>query len=82
MAYLRRTARTGMTRLGVSRDHAEAALNHISGRSALERTYDWHDFAPEVIAALGTWQEHLAKLVAEVPAADKGAKVSATAGVS
>jgi integrase len=79
---LRRTARTGMTRLGVSRDHAEAALNHISGRSALERTYDRHDFAPEVIAALGTWQEHLAKLVAEMPAADEGAKVSATAGVS
>jgi integrase len=61
---LRRTARTGMTRLGVSRDHAEAALNHITGRSALERTYDRHDFAPEVIAALGRWQTHVAALVA------------------
>jgi integrase len=29
---LRRTARTGMTRLGVPRDHAEAAINHLSGR--------------------------------------------------
>jgi integrase len=49
---LRRTARTGMTRLGVLRDHAEAAINHVSGRSALERTYDRHDYAGEIVAAL------------------------------
>ena len=67
---LRRTARTGMTRLGVSRDHAEAALNHISGRSALERTYDRHDFAPEVIAAVQRWQAHVAKLVTSAPSAE------------
>jgi integrase len=60
---LRRTARTGMTRLGVPRDHAEAAINHISGRSALERTYDRHDFAPEALAALALWQGHVAGLV-------------------
>ena len=62
---LRRTARTGMTRLGVSRDHAEAALNHISGRTALERTYNRHDYAAEVIAALSRWQAHVAALVAD-----------------
>jgi len=60
---LRRTARTGMTRLRVPRDHAEAAINHLSGRSKLERTYDRHDFAPEIIAALSTWQGHVAGLV-------------------
>ena len=60
---LRRTARTGMTRLGVPRDHAEAAINHVSGRSALERTYDRHDYADEVAAALGRWQAHVAALV-------------------
>jgi len=60
---LRRTARTGMTRLGVPREHAEAALNHISGRSALERTYDRHNYAEEVIAALGRWQAHVGALV-------------------
>jgi len=60
---LRRTARTGMTRLGVPRDHAEAAINHLSGRSKLERLYDRHDFAPEVIAALARWQGHVAGLV-------------------
>jgi integrase len=61
---LRRTARTGMAKLGVPRDHAEAALNHISGRSALERTYDRHDYADEVIAALTLWQRHVAEVVA------------------
>jgi integrase len=60
---LRRTARTGMTRLGIPRDHAEAALNHISGRSVLERTYDRHDYGPEVLAALRAWQAHVAALV-------------------
>jgi integrase len=60
---LRRTARTGMTRLGVPKDHAEAALNHVSGRSALERTYDRHDFAGEVIAALERWQAHVAAVL-------------------
>jgi integrase len=60
---LRRTARTGMTRLGVPRDHAEAAINHLSGRSKLERTYDRHDYAPEIVAALSTWQGHVAGLV-------------------
>lgn len=66
---LRRTARTGMTRLGVPRDHAEAAINHISGRSKLERTYDRHDYAEEVVAALTRWQAHVAGLVGQ------GAKV-------
>jgi hypothetical protein len=61
---LRRTARTGMTRLGVPRDHAEAAINHVSGRSALERTYDRHDYAGEIVSALGCWQAHVAGLVA------------------
>ena len=67
---LRRTARTGLTRLGVSRDHAEAALNHVSGRSALERTYDRHNFAPEVIAALSRWQAHVGSLLTETPTAE------------
>jgi integrase len=62
---LRRTARTGMARLGVPRDHAEAAINHVSGRTKLERTYDRHDYAPEVIAALTLWQGHVAGLVGQ-----------------
>lgn len=60
---LRRTARTGMTRLGVPREHAEAAVNHLSARSALERTYDTYGYGPEIIAGLGKWQAHVAALV-------------------
>ena len=53
-----------MTRLGVPRDHAEAALNHVSGRTALERTYDRHRYEDEVIAAVEKWQAHVANLTA------------------
>lgn len=60
---LRRTVRTGMARLGVPPDHAEAAINHVSHRTKLERTYDRHDYGPEVIAALTVWQGHVAGLV-------------------
>jgi integrase len=67
---LRRTARTGMTRLGVPRDHAEAAINHVSGRTKLERIYDRHDYGPEVIAALTCWQAHVAALVTPQPSAE------------
>ena len=66
---LRRTCRTAMTRLGIPRDHAEQVLNHISGRSALERTYDRHDFAMEIVAASARWQAHVEELVALVPSA-------------
>ncbi|MEO3474078.1 integrase arm-type DNA-binding domain-containing protein [Roseomonas sp. CAU 1739] len=59
---LRRTARTGMGRLGVADTAAEAALNHLSGRSALVRTYDRHDYAAEATQALTTWQGHVTGL--------------------
>jgi integrase len=59
---LRRTARTGMARLGVATEHAEAALNHISGRSQLVRTYDTHDYGLEILAAVRRWQDHVAEL--------------------
>ena len=60
---LRRTVRTGLARLGVPPHHAEAAINHVSGRSKLEQTYDRHDYAEEVIAALTRWQAHVAGVV-------------------
>jgi hypothetical protein len=45
--------------------HAEAALNHISGRPALARVYDRHDYQREAIAALTTWQAFVAGLVGD-----------------
>ena len=62
---LRRTARSGMARLGVPNDAAEAALNHVSGRPALARVYDRHDYQREAIAALTTWQAFVAGLVGD-----------------
>lgn len=61
---LRRTARSAMGRLGVAAIAGEAALNHISGRSQLERIYDRHDYSSEAIGALEVWQRYVAVLVA------------------
>jgi integrase len=67
---LRRTVRTGLARLGVDRLHAERALNHVSGQSRLERTYDLHGYEVEVLTALRRWQAHVASLVAPAPGAE------------
>jgi integrase len=56
---LRRSARTGMARLGVPDRAAEAALNHVSDRSQLTRVYDRHDYVKEALEALETWQAHV-----------------------
>jgi len=61
---LRRSCRTGLARMGVDDATAEAAIGHISDRSALVRTYDRHDRAEEARAALLAWQEHVAALIA------------------
>jgi integrase len=60
---LRRTAATGMARLGCPREHVEAALNHISARGGLVGIYQRHTFDTEAAAALLQWQEHLFRLV-------------------
>lgn len=60
---LLRTARTGMSRLGVPREAAEAALAHISGRGGLVGVYDRHAFRDEALSALREWQAHVAALV-------------------
>lgn len=60
---LRRTAATGMARLGCPREHVEAALNHISARGGLVGIYQRHTFDTEAAAALLRWQEHLSGLV-------------------
>jgi integrase len=61
---LRRTCRTGLSRLGVSREVAEAAINHVGARAGLVGVYDKHDYADEILTALRQWQAHVAGLVA------------------
>jgi integrase len=66
---LRRSARTGMSVLGVDSRGAESALNHISDRSQLQRVYDRYDYTREALLALQTWQAHVAALIAKAESA-------------
>lgn len=60
---LRRTAATGMARLGIPVRVTEAVLNHVSGTAAgIVSVYQRHDYAEEKRTALEAW----ARLVADL----------------
>ena len=62
---LRRTVATGLPSLGVSADHVEAVLNHISGvKAGVAGVYNHYNYLPEKAAALTKWDAHLRALVA------------------
>lgn len=54
---LRRTCRTGLSKLKIAPHVAERVLNHVQGKIA--GTYDTHDFLDEKRAALEAWAAHL-----------------------
>ncbi len=57
---LRRTAATGLQRLGVRLEVTEAILNHVSGsRRGVVGIYQRHDWAEEKRAALAAWAENV-----------------------
>jgi integrase len=61
---LRRTAASGMARLGVSLPVIEKILNHSSGTfRGVVGVYQRHSFADEKRAALDLWGAHVARLV-------------------
>ena len=61
---LRRTMRTGLSRLGIRRDVAELVIGHsVGGR--LGQTYDLYEFADEKRHALDAWARHVQGLAAE-----------------
>jgi integrase len=61
---LRRTAATGMARLGNPPWVVEAVLNHISGvRGGLVAVYQHYEHRPERRAALRGWAEHVLAVV-------------------
>lgn len=61
---LRRTAASGMARLGVSLVVIEKVLNHVSGSLAgIVGIYQRHEFADEKRAALQKWATHVERLV-------------------
>ena len=61
---LRRTAATGMARLGIPVRVTEAVLNHVSGTAAgIVAVYQRHDYADEKRQALEAWGRHVEALV-------------------
>jgi integrase len=61
---LRRTAASGMARLGVALPVIEKILNHVSGSFAgVVGIYQRHDFAGEKRAALEKWADHVSTIV-------------------
>ncbi len=65
---LRRTAATGVQRLGVRLEVTEAVLGHTSGtRSGIVRVYQRHQYADEKRAALEAWARHIEGLIEPAP---------------
>lgn len=63
---LRRTAATGMARLGVQPHVIEAVLNHISGHKAgVAGVYNRATYRTEKSAALKLWAEHIQRILSE-----------------
>jgi integrase len=60
---LRRTSRTGLSRLGVSDAVAERVLNHVAGDRMIA-VYNQHRYLDEMREALGKWADHLDAIVA------------------
>lgn len=65
---LRRTAATGMQRLGIGLQVVEAVLGHIAGsRAGVVGVYQRHTFDAEKRAALDAWALHVAGIVSGQP---------------
>lgn len=61
---LRRTAATGMARLGIAVRITEAVLNHVSGTGGgIVAVYQRHDYAEEKRQALDAWARFVAALI-------------------
>jgi integrase len=65
---LRRTAATGMARLGIPVRITEAVLNHVSGTGAgIVAVYQRHDYAAEKRQALEAWGRQVLALIEGQP---------------
>jgi integrase len=58
---LRRTARTNMSKVGISAEIAERCLAHLP--PGIRGVYDLHDFLAEKRSAMERWGQHLAGIV-------------------
>jgi integrase len=65
---LRRTAASGMAKLGIQLPVIEKVLNHSSGSFAgIVGVYQRHSFADEKRAALEAWTAHVSQLLTGKP---------------
>ncbi|WP_267421693.1 site-specific integrase [Methylobacterium sp. GC_Met_2] len=61
---LRRTAASGMARLGIGLPTIEKVLNHVSGSfGGIVGVYQRHEFKTEKASALNVWNEHIIALI-------------------
>jgi integrase len=65
---LRRTVRSGLSRLGVAPHVAEAVINHVPPK--LIRTYDRYSYINEKREALERWASHIKVLLAQATGAN------------
>jgi integrase len=67
---LRRSAATGMARLGIAPHVVDKILNHVSGSiKGVARIYNRYEFLPERRAALEAWGRHVTALTSGTEAA-------------
>jgi integrase len=77
---LRRTAATGLQKLGVRLEVTEAVLNHVAGsRAGIVGVYQRHHWADEKRTALAAWGEHVAAIIEDREAADNVTEFGARA---
>jgi integrase len=73
MHDLRRTVRTGLSRLGVASETAERVIGHKA--VGLAAVYDVYDRLPEKASALSAWAAHVAQVLQQPASKTKPAKV-------
>jgi len=70
---MRRTAASGMARMGTPVHVIEAVLNHRSGAiSGVAAIYNRHSYLPEKRHAVEAWASHVMGLVGEPAAEQRG----------
>jgi integrase len=60
---IRRSMRSGLSRIGVLPHIAEEAIGHVTHKSGVVGVYDRHDYSGEVKTAPAMWADHLLMVV-------------------
>jgi integrase len=61
---LRRTVRTGLSKIGIKPHVAELVLNHTGHKAGIGGVYDHYDYEPEIAEALAKWEARLLMIIA------------------